>query len=94
MKLTKEQASVVFAAVSFKDIAQQPRSFPISELKAAGNILYDLKLKCVDAEKQVFVEGELELGTSEKSLLIRCLDREWVAVDGPTVLSLKELLEA
>lgn len=97
MKLTKEQSAVALTAVSYIDSNHKLRTFPPVQLKDAGLLAHELREKCTEKlenEQFAFKEGEVELTTSQKALLIHCLEREWTAFDGLVVVELKTLLEA
>lgn len=96
MLFNEKELGIMFQAVTFTgELNQQgfaaTRSFPITELKAASEVAANVLELAVDDQ---FPEGdhELELDTAQKTLVIKCLNRNWQAVQGAVVLSIQEKL--
>ena len=67
----------------------EPRMLVVDELEDGMNVNKKLKA-CTD--KEVFVEGDIEFSTSEKTLLLKFIDRKWSVDDAEFFLSVKQKL--
>ena len=67
----------------------EPRMLIVDELE--DGISINKKLKAA-TEKDMFVESDIEFSTSEKSLLLKLLERKWAVVDAEYYLSTKKKL--
>ena len=98
MKLTKEDAVVLWYALTVGEHLNSqghpmPRLFPLNQQKDAASVAKKITDNLTD-DKKNFVDGEAELTTDEKKLLLDCLKREWTAVDGGKALELSERLNS
>ena len=71
---------------------QQVRGVAILDQSVAGELAKSLKDNLVKDE--MFVEADVELSTSQKAFLLKCLEREWTPMDCIVKSSLKVKLEA
>jgi len=90
MLFKKELVAVIWTSLNV-DAKGQPKTFALSQLKDASEILAQIKEKCV-AEDDKFKDGELDFNTDQKKLIRDCCDREWSATVGLDVISVREML--
>ena len=90
MLFTKEEAAIIWACIN-TDEKGNAKTFSLSQLKDASEILSKVKETCVDKEEK-FVDGDLDFTTDQKKLIRDCSDREWPATVGSLVLKVREML--
>ena len=94
MKLAALDKQILFVALSTTEKGEA-RKFAVDKQKLAGELGEKLKgSTSEDGLKITFDEGEVELSTEEKALLIECLNIEWAARDALAVVSLRDQLNA
>lgn len=88
MKFNKKELSTIHEALTVDN--DQYRRFPITELSTVVEI--GKQLKKYITNNNVFIDGELELDTEAKSLVLKCIERDWPMTRAEEVLSIKDKL--
>lgn len=92
---TKGEIGAIWTSLTVSEKGES-KSFALSQLKDASEIVSEIKAKCTDLSKpednRPFIDGELELSTDKKKLIRDCTDRPWAATAGADVLTLREKL--
>ena len=93
MKYTHKELAIIFNALSLKSPNEQ-RSMPVPQLAVAVSAINKL-VDLSEDEGKTIPEGEydVEFSTVEKAMVLGFInDREWIAADGESVISLTEKL--
>ena len=96
MKYTTKEIAILVAALNQKNSGDgnpQARTYALVELADATSAMARMKALSDDNGEIPDGEYELEFNTTEKTLILKCLDEnQWMVGDGEFVLSVKEKL--
>lgn len=92
MLLTKEQIRIGYYAL-LVDSEGKAKTFDIPELQDASFVFTKFNESTNDDKEKTFKDGDFKFTTTQKTLLLKNLQRKWSAIDGVHVLALIEKLE-
>lgn len=95
MKFKASEVAMMAFAVRTQQTNQgvQPRTFGIDDLKNAMEV-FDKLLACSEGEgtEKKFIDGDIDMTVSDKSLILRLLERPWGIDEGKLYFEIKSKL--